>query len=51
MQNVLVMNLKEDARFMCLSAPFDDSRIVGGSKISIKSSFMEIIFSLCIQQK
>ena len=29
---------------MCLAAPFDDSRIDGRAKISIKSSFMEIIF-------
>ena len=32
------MNLEEDERFMCLAAPFDDSRIVRGTKISIKSS-------------
>ena len=36
---------------LCLAAPFDDSRIGGGTKVSIKSSFMEIVFSLCIQQK
>ena len=29
---------------MCLAAQFDDSRIDEGAKISIKSSFMEIIF-------
>ena len=37
--------------FRCLAAPFDDLRIDGGAKISIKSTFMEIVFSLCIQQK
>ena len=37
--------------YMCLAAPFDYSRIVGGTKVSIKSSFMEIVFSLCIQQR
>ena len=26
-QSVLVMNLEEDERFMCLAAPFADSRI------------------------
>ena len=42
---VLVMNLEEDERFMCvwlLYLPIRD----GGAKISIKSSFMEIVF-LC----
>ena len=37
--------------YMFLAAPFDDSRIVESTKVSIKSSFMEIVFSLCIQQK
>ena len=37
--------------YMCLAAPFDDSRIVRGTKILIKSSFMDIVFSMCIQQK
>ena len=37
--------------YMCLAAPFDDSQIVESTKVSIKSSFMEIVFSLCIQQK
>ena len=37
--------------FRCLAAPFDDSGIDGGTKISIKSTFMEIVFCLCIQQK
>ena len=47
-----VINLEEDERFiMYLAAPFDDSRIDGGAKISIKSSFMEIIFSLSIKQR
>ena len=31
--------------YMCLAAPFDDSRTYGDAKISIKSSFME--FFLC----
>lgn len=42
---VLVMNLEEDERFVCvwlLYLPIRD----GGTKISIKSSFMEIVF-LC----
>ena len=32
--------------YMCLAALFDDSRIVGGTKISIKSSFWRWFF-LC----
>ena len=40
-QSVLVMNLNEDERFnMCLVALFVDSRINGGVKISIESSFI-----------
>ena len=30
--------------YMCLAAVFGDSRINGGAKISIKSSFIEIVF-------
>ena len=30
--------------YMCLAAVFGDSRINGGAKISIKSSFTEILF-------
>ena len=46
----LLMNLEEDERFMfvwliCLRFANNES-----AKISIKSSFMEIVFSLCIQQ-
>ena len=42
-----MMNLEEGERFMCLATPFIASRIDGGAKISIKSSFMEIIFIIC----
>ena len=35
---------------MCLAALFADFRISGGAKISMKFSFIEIIFPLCIQQ-
>ena len=50
--NVLVTNLEENERFMGLAALFADSRInAGGARISIKSSFEEKAFSLCIQQK
>ena len=40
------MNLDKDARFICvwLLHLFDDLRIVTDTKISIKSSFMEIVF-------
>ena len=46
----LLMNLEEDERFifvwlMCLRFANNES-----AKMSIKSSFMEIVFSLCIQQ-
>ena len=37
--------------FMCLAAPFDNSLIVGAQRHQIKSSFMDIVFSLCIPQK
>ena len=47
------MNLDEDARFICvwLVHLFDDFQIVADTKISIKSSFMEIVFSIYVQQK
>ena len=35
--------------YMCLAAPFDDSRIDGGANISIKSFFIQIVFSLGIK--
>ena len=46
----LLMNLEEDERFIfvwliCLRFANNES-----AKMSIKSSFMEIVFSLCIQQ-
>ena len=44
------MNLEEDDRFICvwlICLRFADNE---SAKISIKSSFMEIVFSLCIQQ-
>lgn len=52
-QSILVMNLDKDARFICvwLLHLFDDLRIVTDTKISIKSSFMEIVFSIYVQQK
>jgi len=49
------MNLEEDERFIkCLAASFVDSRINDDSKISIKSSTMEIVHSaevMCHKQK
>jgi len=36
---------------MCLAAQFADSRINGGSTISIKSTFMKIVFFLCAFSK
>ena len=46
---ILVMNLQEDTRFLCVwllyyVSNFADSRMELGAKISIKSFFMEIIF-------
>ena len=36
---------------MCLAALFANPRTNGDTKISIESSFMEVAFSMCIQQK
>ena len=44
-QSVLVMTI-----YMCLAALFADSRINRGSTISIKSSFMTIVFFPLIQK-
>ena len=46
-QNVIVMNLKKDKRFICVTALFADSRISGGAEMLIKSSFMDIVYFLC----
>ena len=45
-QSVLVMNLLEDGRIMCLAALFADSQIhmEVRAKITIRSSFLEIVF-------
>ena len=51
-QTVLAMNLVEDRRIMCLAALFADSQIHMEEQRyrSFKSSFLEIVFSLYIQQ-
>ena len=47
------MNLVEDRRIMCLAALFADSQIHMEERRyrSFKSSFLEIVFSLYIQQE
>ena len=51
-QEYFVISLEEDGRFMSLAALFANLQInAGGAKMSIKSSFLEIVVSLCIHDQ